>query len=364
MALKSATPPRDARLDYEVPEKIPRDQYKRPLIPMPDRADGRRRAHTRSSTFGSVLEDTFGVDRWRRRMLVFGMGRRRDLQLEAAGVPDCESDASKDTLQTIVDRAHEASGADAKANLGTALHALTDQVDRGMKVGPQGEFDGALRVYVDLMAAFVVRMIEVFTVNDRWGTAGTFDRVVSPLGYLVAPDGTVFGPDDCLGVDLKTAASSRYFGVKFAVQLATYMCGQCYVEGRGRIGWPGLPSPPSTKWGLILHLPSDPDLLADAGWWWVDLEAGAELADLALQVRQAQRATGLIVAAKLPTAEHPHDAARAIARLAIASADTVVDLETVWHRHRHTWDDLLTAEGKRRRAEIEAADRTRTESGR
>jgi hypothetical protein len=360
MANKDAAPV-DGRPDTEVPRGIQRDQYGRPII------DGR--PYTRASTFGACLEDTFGVTRWKLGMVAFGLGKREDLRLRAAGVsdpcgaadgghrckPPCvDSPEGKRELREVQEAAVSVSGADRKASLGTALHALTEQIDHGVELASQGRFDPILARYRELIAPFAVRCTEVFTRCDRWGTAGTFDSLVSPRGFLTAPDGEVFGPADALVVDKKTSGTARYFGAKFTVQTKTYSAGEMVDKQTGEpIGWADHPRPSQT-WALILHLPSNPESIDDAGWHWVDLTAGERLCDLAAAVRRVQWEKNLIVPmCREVSAVHPHDVRRAGAAAQIAGARSVAALRMVHRSHRELWDDELQAAAVARKAQLE-----------
>lgn len=366
MAVKDAAPPKGARIDTEVPAGIKRDQYGRPVI--------RGQAYTRSSTFGEALEDTYGVNMWGRGMIAYGMGKREDLRLKAAGIPGpcgapdtashtchppcVESKEGKRELAEIREAAYAASGADRKSNLGTALHSLTHQIDEGIEIGHQGpKWDPILERYRELIAGFRVIRSEVFTVCEKWLTAGTFDFWLEPLGWLKAPDGEVFGPGlgKTLIGDKKTSATSKYFGAKFACQTRTYRDGDIVdVRTKEPIGWPEAEQPSAT-WGLILHLPSDVQLLDDAGWYWVNLAAAVDLCELARSVRKVRNRRDLIVpVAGLPTAQHPDDTKRAAAFAKIDAAKSVAALKMVARSYSDVWTPELRDAARARAAWVEA----------
>lgn len=376
MAIKSAMPVDETRLDTEVPGVIPRDQYSRPILVG---ADGVERSYTRSSTFGEALEDTYGVNMWGRGMVVYGMGKREDLRLLAASIPEpcgasddmhrckprcVDSKEGKKELRKIREQAWTASGADRKANLGTALHALTDQMDHGVLLAEQGpKWDPILARYAELMEGFEVIRSEVFTMCDRWETAGTFDFWLRPKYWMTAPDGEVFGPGTTKTIlgDKKTSASSKYFGAKFACQKRTYRDGSIVdLDTRQQVGWPDAEQPSGT-WGLILHLPSNVELLDDAGWYWVDLTAAEELCELALAVRKVRKRKDLIVPVHAITAQHPDDVRRAGALSKIAVAKSVAALKMIRRSHDALWNADLQAAAVARRGEI-LADRVEVAS--
>ena len=295
MALKKAGAP--AVLPDEMPEvptSIPRDRWDRPLIVPP--GGGRPVAYTRASTLGKTIEDTYNLSRWAQRNVALGLSRRPDLVALAAAVATNEG-ADRAALDEIADKAHEAAKGDRGANVGTALHKLSERRDAGEDLSYlPTELAAALDAYSRIMEPFEVLASETFVVHDGLQAAGTFDRMLSPRVELTAPDGTVFGPGDVICADLKTgrAESTAYWGPTYAVQQAVYGHGTPYRVGAGRLPWGdviGADLTPSRTWALILHVPSDSP--ADAGLVWVDLTLGAALAELCVEVRKARKVKGL-----------------------------------------------------------------------
>lgn len=324
-----------------MPPEIPRDRWGRPLI----KARGSRRdgvPYTRASTLGGTLEDQYGLSQWRQRMVVWGMGRRADLVLAAQAA----SSEDKSVLGEIVDKAMEAAETSAAATIGTALHAITELVDRGEPlpdVGPVHE--PMLVAYRELIAHFRVHGIEQFVACDEIQTAGTFDRILSPVGELMAPDGSVFTEDDRLVGDLKTSGTADYFGIKFAVQLASYAHGEPYVHPGKRPGWPdGIE--PSRAWGLIIHAPSGG---ATADLYWVDLVEGWEAAHLAVTVRDWRKRKDLVLPAGLPVLETPDPALG----MRIRNAPSRRALEDLYDDHEDIWADEHTDLANARLVELE-----------
>lgn len=191
----------------EVPETIKRDRWDRPLIKLRDGAG--EKAYTRASTLGKAIEDTYHLDLWKQRCVAFGMSRRPDLVATAASI---ETNEGKDRgpLQEVCAKAHEAAKGDAGANIGTALHKLSERKDKGEDLSWLPPVIGeAMDYYAELMSYVRVLATEVFVVCDELEAAGSFDRVVELLVDLefnmdgqttVIPRGTV------LVVDLKGLA--------------------------------------------------------------------------------------------------------------------------------------------------------------
>lgn len=286
----------------EVPESIKRDRWERPLIDILD-GEGKvvgTQAYTRASTLGKAIEDTYHLDKWKQRCVAYGMSRRKDLVALAASVESNEGDDRK-ALDEICDKAHEAAKGDSGANIGTALHLLSERADKGEDLSwlPDIILE-AIERYAECMTYCRVLATEIFVVCDELETAGSFDRVVELLVDLefmhkgirtVIPAGTI------LILDLKTGklASAKYWGADYGAQQTVYANGIPYHPTRGRITWSevlGEDVEPNKEWALILHVPGDSP--QDAGFVLVDLEIGAEMAGLAVEVRTMRKVKGLM----------------------------------------------------------------------
>lgn len=282
----------------EVPDTIPRDRWDRPLIMPLD--GGKPMAYTRASTLGKAIEDTYHLSKWLQRSVAFGLSRRPDLVALVAAVKTNEGE-DRQPLDELCEKAHEAAKGDQGANVGTALHKLSERRDAGEDLSYLAPILLlALDSYSQWMRYFRILASETFVVCDPLLTAGSFDRVVEllvdlefhhrKLGQVALPAGTV------LVVDLKTgkAESAKYWGPAYGVQQTVYACGQPYQHGVGRIPWEEILNgrTPSTDWALLLHVPGDSP--KDAGLVVVDLNEGAAMADLCLEVRAARKNKALL----------------------------------------------------------------------
>lgn len=364
MALKRGGAPAAVLPDEtpEVPGDVPRDRWDRPLITPP--GGGKPVAYTRASTLGKTIEDGYHLSKWGQRNVALGLSRRPDLVALAAAVRTNEGD-DRAALDDIAERAHEAAEGDRGANVGTALHKLSERRDAGEDLSYlPAELAAALDAYSRCMAPLRVLASETFVVHDELQTAGTFDRVVAPRGELVAPDGMRFGHEDALVLDLKTgkAESAKYWGAGYAVQQAVYAHGQPYRTGRGRLGWSEALNaatpidPPSDRWALILHVPSDsPD---DAGLVWVNLELGAALAELAVEVRKARKVKGLFTECHVEPIKMPAPAAppAQVVKLALIAAlrqaPDEAALDALWQANQGIFDDDCLRMVRARLAEL------------
>lgn len=242
----------------------PRDQWDRPLI------DGV--AYTRASTLAKALDDQGALIQWSARMAITGLARSKDL-IAATAATDVDD---KQALNRLVDRAKDRAQSMAKADIGTAIHAVTVMLDRGLSV--DGQPDGVLTSAHAYQQAMRVKNLkplaaEVFVVCHELKAAGSFDRLLQ-------------GPTRVLIGDLKTSANPnvvRYSALSWAVQLTVYAHGTPWLPDRGYVTWAqlGLPEPDKRR-GLVIHVPQGTNM---ARLYSIDLEAGWQAAILATQVR-------------------------------------------------------------------------------
>jgi len=247
-----------------MPVEPQRDQWDRPVI------DGV--SYTRASTLAKALDDQGSLIQWSARMAVTGLARSKDL-IAAAAATDVDDKAA---LNRIVDRAKDRAQSMAKADVGTAIHAVTVMLDRGLPV--DGIPDEVLRSAVAYQRATQVKQLqplaaEMFVVCRELKAAGTFDRLLR-------------GPTRTLIADLKTSANPsvvRYSALSWAVQLTVYARGTPWLPDRGFVDWSELDLPtPDQDRGLVVHVPQGTDTVHMHS---IDLRAGWQAAQLALQIR-------------------------------------------------------------------------------
>lgn len=215
--------------------EIPRDRYGRPMVLAPG-SKSKRVSYRRTTTFVGCLEDTYNLMAWKNRQVAIGMGQRPDLVLAAASTdPD-----DKKRFNEIAEKACEHALASASATTGTSLHALTERLDRGQKLGHVPDPYGAdLKAYEKAIAGIEFTGIEAFRVHDEWKIAGTTDRVGYYNGRLTI-------------MDIKTGSID--FPHKMAMQLAMYARSVPYdiaTDTRGAD-----PQPVDLNTGIIIHLPA------------------------------------------------------------------------------------------------------------
>jgi hypothetical protein len=216
--------------------EIPRDRYGRPLV-LPPGSRSKRVGYRRTTTFVGCLEDTYNLMAWKNRQVAYGMGQRKDLVLAAAAADPSD----KRKLGEIAEKATEHAMASASATTGTALHALTERVDRGQPLGfvPE-EYKADIEAYKKATQGIEWLGIESFRVHDEWQVAGTADRVGrDSKGRLRI-------------YDIKTGSIG--FPHKMAMQLAMYARSVPYdIETDQRITDP---EPIDLRYGVIIHLPA------------------------------------------------------------------------------------------------------------
>jgi hypothetical protein len=263
---------------------------------------------TRTTTFIDCIEDKSSLIDWAKRMVLVGAVRRPDLVEQARNLSP-EDKTDKASLDSLVEQLTDSSGANDKSRRGTYLHDLTEYVDRGEPL-PRGISDDDLDDMAAYMAAtsvLSVVAVEQFVIVPELGAGGTFDR----LSYYEGP-----GPDGKpisgnFITDTKTG-SIEYGKLKMASQLAVYSRGVLYDhtkfpapdkgDKKAFAAWKKTefaaeqaaeaysPLPPVNQdWGIIVHLPAG---TGTCELYWVDLNIGWALAQLALTIRKSRSTKG------------------------------------------------------------------------
>lgn len=283
------------------------DRWGRYKIPHP--VTGKPAAWTRATTYAKSIADTFALTKWQMRMAVKGLASRADLYALAASTPVDD----RDRLDKIAEDAKEAAAASAGANSGTALHAFTEQLDRGEQPKVPAPWDADVRAYQATLAGHGVGVgreyIECKTVIPALGVAGTFDRINTYRGGLIIGD-------------LKTGKNLEYGWLEIAIQLALYSRGTHIWDPRTRTFRP-MPAVDQNI-ALVYHLPAGQ---ARCDIYEVDIAAGWEAAQLCGEVREWRKRKGL--ARQLQTPVPGLVTTDDLAYL-IDTATTVAELERLW----------------------------------
>lgn len=251
-------------------------------------------AWTRATTVANTLEDRFGLEKWAKRNVALGMGLRQDLVAYAAS---CTPE-DKGTLDGIVKQAEDAAKSKMGANLGSALHAFTERVDRGedFNVIPPWDEDIAayravmVKAQVEVDPAWVERVVVVPAIK----TAGTLDRIVTVNGerYIA---------------DVKTGSID--YNTSIAVQLAIYAGASHVWKGDAasvpRDGWGRYKLPDPTEEpdayeampevnrdrALVIHLPAG---TGSCFLHWIDIDSARHAVRTAIWVRSWRKRKDLL----------------------------------------------------------------------
>ena len=188
---------------------VNRDRYGRPLIVPPE--GGKPVPYTRATTLAGTLDDRSALEKWMCRQTALGLADRTDLYVAVSAHRD-----DKQHLNRIVQEAQDAAKSSAAATRGTAVHALTELVDRGQNLPSlPDEVAADLAAYRNTISQVDVEAVELFVVCDELQTAGTADRIVRWDGRRMI-------------LDLKTGSTLDYSWGAIAQQLAIYAHGALY----------------------------------------------------------------------------------------------------------------------------------------
>lgn len=263
-----------------------RDRWGRPLIVPAD--GGKPVAYSRVSSYGQTLENQFGLNKWKQRMVLLGAINRPDLMSLATAAKNEDR-----TLDGLVQQMLDAGGASRAANTGTAIHDVLAQVDaESLDAGSVAdEFLAPVQAWQGLLDGLgwsaVPDRIEVTVVNDRYEAAGSLDNICRTA------DGSM------VVVDKKTGKSIGRRPLAYMVQLAIYATSDIYDIETGQRQPLGV----DARSAYIAHIPADG---GEPAMYEVDVEEGLRLADLAFQVKKAERSGEPL--ARLTPADMPRPA--------------------------------------------------------
>lgn len=254
-----------------VDQPIKRDRWGRPLVVPPD--GSKAIPYTRATTVAGSTDDMYGLMRWKQRQTAIGLADRKDLLLAVTTHRD-----DKKRLDDLCEQALEASASSAAATTGTALHSLSEVVDRGEE--PPTVADDVKRLLDDyrrITEPFEMVTMEQMVVLDDYQIAGTPDRIVRWGGQ-------------CFIADLKTGKSLDYGQQKIAAQLAIYSRGVGYDHiNETRIDLPDVHQTAA----LVFHVPASGD--EEPAVHWIDIGRGWEIGvDLCRRVRQWRKTRDLL----------------------------------------------------------------------
>lgn len=306
-----------------------RDRYGRYLLPDPD--TGKNLARQRVTTFAHLIEDSYNIGQWETRMSLKGLAMRPDLIARVAS-----TDVSrKDELNKLAAQAKEAASSSAAANTGTALHAFSEQVDRGEDPKIPPPWDADIAAYKTAMdTAGIIRRaewIERIVITPQLGLAGTFDRILElPSGDLIIGD-------------VKSGKDLSYAWLSISVQLAVY------AHAIGMWDWEdGYEAMPPVRqdYGMVMHIPAG---TGTCDLYLLDLTAGWQAAHECAAIRMWRARKDL--ASPWEGALPGDDDAYGLLAMAIDEAQTTDDLTALWRQgtQEGLWSPELTVRAAARK---------------
>lgn len=249
-----------------MPTEIERDRYGRPMV-MP--VKGKKKvAYTRATTIANSLDDASALVAWKMRMAALGLTTRPDLLLAIGAAGE-----DKMAINAYIEEAMDAAGASKAANIGTAIHALTERLDLGQELGTvPDQWLPDIRAYEEATKILNKVYIEQFCVLDKFKIAGTPDRLVEYKGELFI-------------ADLKTGRIDHPNNI--AMQLAIYAHGLPYdVATATRGSWGDV----NKEKAIIVHLPAGTGACKLV---FIDIAEGWKGVQFAMKVRKWRDQKGL-----------------------------------------------------------------------
>lgn len=240
--------------------------------------------YTRTTTFIDALDDKSTLSDWKLRLALEGVHRQPKLLEEYAALLD-PLDTEKGKVNAIAERAIQAADGDLKANLGSALHKVTEDIDHGLDPGfiPE-DFVKDVEAYRQATADIEMLSIEEFCVEDTLKFAGTFDRAVRVRGKLAEDLGVADGA--VLIADVKTG-QIKYARGKFGMQFAGYSRMKRYdpvTYARSPLEFDGVGVAQDVA--LLIHLPAGG---GECSLYPVDIDRGWKDLLLAAEVREYRK---------------------------------------------------------------------------
>ena len=265
-------------LDIEELEPTTRNDYRRangaPMVMV----DGKSERYSRPSSYAKPLDDESALVNWKMDRVAFGVARDRALQARWCAV----NDDDRETKSKLREDSISAGRGAERADIGTALHAMSVRFEQDMTFSPPQPYLESLEAYMREMNRLNLSTVrtEFHTVNREYRCAGTADRLYEVCSPLVTPDGEILPVGTLLVGDLKTGEKLEYSKPAYAVQLFLYAEGEFYdVVLDDFIATP----PINRQWGIIVHMPADQPGRCE--FLWCDLEIGRFGAYIVQQVK-------------------------------------------------------------------------------
>ena len=248
--------------------EIDRDRYGRPMVVPPN--SNKAIAYTRATTIANSLDDASALVAWKMRMAAIGLTTRPDLLLAISAAGE-----DKLAVNAYIEEAMDAAGASKAANIGTAIHALTEKLDLGQELGiVPDQWLPDIRAYEETTKVLNKIEIEQFAVLDKFKIAGTPDRLVEYKGERFI-------------ADLKTGRIDHPNNI--AMQLAIYSRAlPYYPDTASRGSWGDV----NQDKAIIVHLPAGTGMCKLL---FIDINEGWKGVQLAMKARKWRDQKGLAI---------------------------------------------------------------------
>lgn len=264
--------------DIDVPKKDFRRANGAPMVVI----DGKNVRLSRPSSWGKILDDENALVNWKIDRACEGVAKDPALQARYSAIKPDDRDAFKELRELAIN----AGRGDQAADIGTALHAMSERwEDPDDDFDPPEQYAKRLTQYGKRLDEYglVSEMIEYQVVSKKWGAAGTADRLYKTTKPIVTPDGEIHPPGTLFVGDLKTGKKLDFSLPGYCVQMAIYADGELYDVVEDEF----LPTPPINRdWGLLVHLPAEGDTCELI---WCDMGVGEWGASLVQSVKEWRR---------------------------------------------------------------------------
>lgn len=257
-------------LDIEVIETPPRTDFRRANgAPMIIDKDGKNQRFSRPSNWGKDLDDENALVAWKINRAVEGVARDAALQARAMSL---DPDGDREDWNQLREAAINAGRGSQAADIGTALHKMTERWEQEPEFDPGQPYNGFLEAYEKGMAelGLISQRFEFQMVTEEYRAAGTADRLWELSRDLPLPTGEMLPQGTLVIGDLKTGKNIDFSIPAYSVQMALYAQGEMYDVADDRF----MPTPEINQdWGIIAWMPSKADK-PFCDFRWVDLRVG------------------------------------------------------------------------------------------
>ena len=265
--------------DLETPEK--RDFRRANGAPMIIDKEGKNQRMSRPSGWGKILDDENALVNWKLDTAIRGVAGDPALQARAVAVKDDDRSRKMEIREAAI----QAGRGNQAADIGTALHAMSERWEQEPDWDPGSPYRESLEAYSVEMGrlGLVSELFEYHVVNMEYRAAGTCDRLYRLTKPLMTPKGDWLEEGELVVGDLKTGKRLDFSLPGYTVQMALYAQGEMYDVEMDQFR----PTPTINQdWGILVHMPADKDTCEML---WVDLQVGNYGAFIVNEVKDWRR---------------------------------------------------------------------------